>query len=65
MRAKRRLRFFLDYWPILLHDATMQAGPPLLQGATVRNVENYFGWTLTTFEFLQIVNQQMLRGSCV
>jgi len=65
MRAKRRLRFFLDYWPILLHDATMQAGPPLLQGATVRNVENYFGWTLTTFEFLQIVNQHVPRGSRV
>jgi len=57
--------FFLDYWPILLHDATMQAGPPLLQEATVRNVENYLGWTLTTPEFVQSVSQDALRGSHV
>jgi ureidoacrylate peracid hydrolase len=55
--------FFLDYWPVLLHDATMQAGPPLLQQATVQNVENYLGWTLTTPEFMQTLTQ--LRGSLV
>lgn len=57
--------FFLDYWPVLLRDATMQAGPPLLQEATVQNVENYLGWTLTTSEFLQTVNEHTLRGSRV
>jgi ureidoacrylate peracid hydrolase len=57
--------FFLDYWPILLHDATMQAGPALLQEATVMNVENYLGWTLTAAEFVQAVNQQVHRGSRV
>jgi len=57
--------FFLDYWPILLHDATMQAGPAMLQEATVKNVENYLGWTLTTSEFVQTVNQSLLRGSRV
>jgi len=57
--------FFLDYWPVLLHDATMQAGPSMLQEATVRNVENYFGWTLTAAEFVQTVNANMLRGARV
>jgi ureidoacrylate peracid hydrolase len=57
--------FFLDYWPILLTDATMQAGPPLLQQATVLNVENYLGWTLSSPEFVQAVNQHMLRGARV
>jgi ureidoacrylate peracid hydrolase len=57
--------FFLDYWPVLLHDATMQAGPSMLQEATVRNVEGYLGWTLTTAEFVQTVNQHMLRGTRV
>jgi ureidoacrylate peracid hydrolase len=57
--------FFLDYWPVLLHDATMQAGPPMLQEATVRNVEGYLGWTLTSAEFVQTVNQHMLRGARV
>jgi ureidoacrylate peracid hydrolase len=57
--------FFLDYWPILLHDATTQAGPALLQEATVMNVENYLGWTLTAAEFVQAVNPQVHRGSRV
>jgi ureidoacrylate peracid hydrolase len=57
--------FFLDYWPILLKDATMQAGPALLQEATVMNVENYLGWTLTAAEFVQAVNQRVHRGSRV
>jgi ureidoacrylate peracid hydrolase len=57
--------FFLDYWPVLLHDATMQAGPLSLQEATVMNVENYLGWTLSASGFAQTVNQYMLRGSRV
>jgi len=57
--------FFLDYWPILLQDATMQAGPPMLQEATVTNVEDYLGWTLTTSEFTHTIRQHMQRGSHV
>jgi ureidoacrylate peracid hydrolase len=57
--------FFLDYWPILLRDATMQAGPPMLQEASVKNVEDYLGWTLTASEFVQTINQHMLRGARV
>jgi len=57
--------FFLDYWPLLLTDATMQAGPPMLQEATVQNVENYLGWTLTSSEFKQAVNQHSLRSTHV
>lgn len=44
--------YCLDYWPVLIADATAQAGPELLQQATVLNVENHFGWTLTAQEFL-------------
>ena len=57
--------FFLDYWPILLHDATMQAGPTMLQEATVMNVENYLGWTLSASEFVQAVGQQVHGGAGV
>ena len=49
--------YFLDYWPILITDATMQAGPAFLQQATVQNVENHFGWTLTSQEFLSSLKQ--------
>jgi len=45
--------YFLDYWPILIPDATMQAGPAMLQRATVDNVENHFGWTLDSQAFLR------------
>jgi ureidoacrylate peracid hydrolase len=57
--------FFLDYWPVLLQDAAMQAGPPMLQEATVRNVEDYFGWTLTASEYIHSINQHLLREARV
>jgi ureidoacrylate peracid hydrolase len=44
--------FFLDYWPILIADATMAAGPPSVQEATLFNIESYFGWTIQSPEFL-------------
>jgi ureidoacrylate peracid hydrolase len=38
--------YFHDYWPILLPDCTMQAGPQAAQDATIFNVESFFGWTI-------------------
>jgi ureidoacrylate peracid hydrolase len=40
--------YFHDYWPILVPDATMQAGDQKLYDATVHNVESFFGWTITS-----------------
>jgi len=45
--------FFLDYWPILITDASMAAGPPSMQAATLFNIESYFGWTIPSQEFLE------------
>jgi ureidoacrylate peracid hydrolase len=42
--------FFLDYWPILITDATLAAGPPSMQEATLFNIETYFGWTIPSEE---------------
>lgn len=44
--------FFLDYWPILLVDGCLPAGPPCLQEATEYNVESFFGWTIKSQELL-------------
>ena len=55
--------FFLDYWPVLITDATMQAGPALLKDATIHNVENHFGWTLTSQAFLKSLNLRAFPGS--
>jgi ureidoacrylate peracid hydrolase len=38
--------YFLDYWPILLTDATMAAGGRKMYEATLFNVESFFGWTI-------------------
>jgi ureidoacrylate peracid hydrolase len=44
--------YFLDYWPILISDAAMGAGPGAHE-ATLFNVESYFGWTVRTEEVLR------------
>jgi ureidoacrylate peracid hydrolase len=49
--------YCLDYWPILIADAALQAGPKLLQQATILNVENHFGWTLTSRQFFKSLTQ--------
>jgi ureidoacrylate peracid hydrolase len=46
--------YFLDYLPILVSDATANAGPAATQEATLWNVEEAFGWVTTT--------QDVLRG---
>ncbi len=40
--------YFLDYWPILLADATMAAGGRSMYEATIFNVESFFGWTIVS-----------------
>jgi ureidoacrylate peracid hydrolase len=50
--------FFLEYFGVLLEDATHQAGPPMLQAASVYNVETFFGWVSTTADFCGVISQQ-------
>jgi len=50
--------YFLDYWPLLIKDATTQAGPTAAHEATVLNVESFFGWTLGTQDFLGAVGKR-------
>ena len=45
--------YFLDYWPILVADATNNAGPPITQQATLWNIEALFGWVTTTQDILE------------
>jgi len=40
--------YFLDYLPILVSDATNNAGPSFTQAATEWNVQEPFGWVTTT-----------------
>ena len=42
--------YFLEYWPVMVADATMPAGPAEIQRATIYNVSNFFGWVTTAEE---------------
>ena len=42
--------YFHEYWPIMIEDATMPAGPPEIQRATVYNVTTFFGWVSSAKE---------------
>ena len=51
--------FFLEYFGIVLEDATYQAGPAFAQQAALFNIETFFGWVsdVTTFcQSLQTTN---------
>jgi ureidoacrylate peracid hydrolase len=49
--------FFLEYFGVLLEDATHQAGPAFLQEASVYNVEKFFGWVSNTADFCGTISQ--------
>ena len=55
--------YFHDYWPILLRDATMPAGPPAAHDATLFNVESFFGWTITSEELLSHLRPESTQTS--
>ena len=50
--------YFLDYWPVLIDDATMPAGSPDIQKATVFNVETFFGWVANSEEVVTVLRQE-------
>jgi ureidoacrylate peracid hydrolase len=49
--------FFLEYFGVLLEDATHQAGPAFLQEASVYNIEKFFGWVSNTADFCGTITQ--------
>jgi len=54
--------YFHEYWPVMIEDATMQAGPPEIQRATVYNVTTFFGWVSTMHEVTQALRPDLLAG---
>jgi ureidoacrylate peracid hydrolase len=43
--------FHLEYFGVMLEDATHHLGPPLMQQASVYNIEKFFGWVSTVADF--------------
>jgi ureidoacrylate peracid hydrolase len=58
-----REAYFHDYWPILLHDAAMPAGPPAAHEATLFNVESFFGWTMSSQDLISHLRQKPSQTS--
>ena len=55
--------YFHEYWPILVTDGAMQAGPPEAHAATIFNVESFFGWTLDSRSLIDALHRS--RGGAV
>lgn len=49
--------YHLEYFGVLIEDATHQAGPAFLQQATVYNVEKFFGWVTSSADFCAALGQ--------
>jgi ureidoacrylate peracid hydrolase len=53
--------FHLEYFGVMLEDATHHLGPDFVRAATVYNVEKFFGWVSTVTEFCGAVGQLPIR----
>jgi len=49
--------FHLEYFGVMLEDATHHLGPEFLQAATVYNIEKFFGWVSTVADFRSAIGQ--------
>jgi len=47
--------FFLEYFGVILADASHQAGPSNIQQASLYNIETFFGWVSSVDEFCTAV----------
>jgi len=52
--------FFLEYFGVVLEDATHQAGPEFEQKAALFNIETFFGWVSTVADFCDAVSPPLL-----
>ena len=50
--------FHLEYFGVMLEDATHHLGPDFVRQATVYNVEKFFGWVSTVADFCGAVGQR-------
>ena len=58
--------FFLEYFGIVLEDATHQAGPPFAQQAAIFNIETFFGWVsdVSTFCTALAGHEALQQSTC-
>lgn len=49
--------FHLEYFAVVLEDATHHAGPDFVQQAALYNIEKFFGWVSTVADFCGAIGQ--------
>ncbi len=54
--------FFLEYFGVVLEDATHQAGPAFAQQAALFNIETFFGWVSDVETFCNALSPQPLAN---
>ena len=47
--------YFLEYWPVMVGDATMPAGSREIQEATEYNVKTFFGWVANSEDLVTVL----------
>jgi ureidoacrylate peracid hydrolase len=57
VESSLRDAFHLEYFGIVLEDATHHVGPDFLQKAALFNIETFFGWVSTVADFCGAVSQ--------
>lgn len=58
VESSLRDAFHLEYFGVVLEDATHAAGPDFAQKAALYNIETFFGWVSTTADFCGAIRQQ-------
>jgi ureidoacrylate peracid hydrolase len=57
VESSLRDAFHLEYFGVVLEDATHHLGPDFIQKASLYNVEKFFGWVSTVADFCGAVSQ--------
>ena len=56
IEASIRDAYYLDYFPILVSDASAHNGPPFTQEASVFNIRFCFGWVTTSEHIMEALH---------
>ena len=57
VESSLRDAFHLEYFAVILEDATHHAGPAFVQQAALYNIETFFGWVSTVADFCGAIGQ--------
>ncbi|ARO15350.1 ureidoacrylate peracid hydrolase [Ketogulonicigenium robustum] len=57
VESSLRDAFHLEYFGVVLEDATHHLGPKLMQDAAIYNIEKFFGWVSNTADFCGAISQ--------